>query len=90
MTALMIAIKKGYKEIAKLLLANQNIDVNVTIVKPFNYDTISSSALILAAQKGYKDIVELILSNSNVDLSMDKIFLLLNFNLVCPFFTSIE
>ena len=53
--ALIIAARRGYKDVVKLLLAN-SIDINIK-------DRFGYTALILALERGYKDVVKLLLAS---------------------------
>jgi len=65
-TALNVALQNGHDEIAKMLLAIPNIDVNACI-KGTNYDL---SPLDLAIKHGMKDVVSLLLENETTNLDV--------------------
>ena len=70
-TALNVALENGHEEIAKLLLAIPNIDVNCRLEGEY-YDL---SPLDLAIKHGMKDVVRLLLENeaNNLDVALYNI-----------------
>lgn len=61
-TAITLASKLGLKEIVKLLLSNNNIQIR-------KYDNSGDNALILASKNGHIDIVSMLLSQNGVQIN---------------------
>jgi ankyrin repeat protein len=60
-TVLIVATKKGYTEIVKLLLAHPQIQAG-------DKDTQGNTALIYAINKDYTEIMQLLLNHSHADI----------------------
>ena len=67
------AAKRGYKDIAKLLI-NNGADVN-------GIDNFRRTPLILAATYGHKNIVKLLLAQKNIDINAGDNMFMFNFNM---------
>ena len=74
MTALYVAAKNGSTDVVKLLLSNENIDVNIiNVEREIDQFIVEKTALCAAIEYNNNDIVELLLSNKNIDVNiLDK------------------
>jgi hypothetical protein len=61
-TALILAARRGHKDIVELLLEQENIDINAK-------DNYGNTALMWAAYRGHKDIAEMLLEQENIDIN---------------------
>ena len=69
-SALHLAVMKGNVEIVKLLLSNENIDVNVfNHINETDYED-ENTALYTAVKNGKLKIVNLLLSHKNIDVNI--------------------
>lgn len=68
-TALNIAIKEQRIEIIKLLLENENIDVNAKSFVRQKSQTEEKTALHLAVEKGNQEIIKILLNQPKIDIN---------------------
>ncbi|KAK8852941.1 hypothetical protein M9Y10_017936 [Tritrichomonas musculus] len=77
-TALHIAFENNNSDIVKILLRNENIDINSILLTKYKFievlnerkKTIELSPLFMAIQKGMLDIAELLLERDGIDINL--------------------